>query len=156
MLKWGHPPLKAIIESRTIEDKEKFVSGMKNISDGYVRISDELTIFPTFTFEQFKETTYYKNQDGIRIIYLEEQQVIENRKYIVSLFFRNETIYMVSLICCDQEFSEVDEGKRKILHDDILKEWGMAEQKEYVWGKISSDYDNRSNISSINIMYFKV
>ena len=79
---------------------------------------------------------------------------IDNRKYIVSLFFRNGKIYMVSLICCDKEFSEKDEDKRKILHDDILNELGIDHQMEYSWGKISSDYDARSNVSSIDIMYF--
>ena len=61
---------------------------------------------------------------------------------------------MVSLICCDKEFSEKDEDKRKILHDDILNELGIDHQMEYSWGKISSDYDARSNVSSIDIMYF--
>lgn len=127
---------------------------MKNISDGFIKISDELTIFPGFSFEQFKRTEFYKNQDGIKIIYLDEQQNIKGRKYIVSLFFRVGKIYMVSLICCDKEFSEIDERKRKILHDDILKEWGIKEQKEYCWGKIASNYDARSNISSIDIIFF--
>lgn len=54
---------------------------MKDISDGFVTISDELTIFPSFSFEQFKCTKFYKNQDGVRIIYLDEQQIINNRKY---------------------------------------------------------------------------
>lgn len=127
---------------------------MLDISNGFLTISEELTIFPGFSFEQFKHTRFYRNQDGVRIIYLDEQQIIDNRKYIVSLFFRNGKIYMVSLICCDKEFSEKDEGKRKILHDDILNELGINQQMEYSWGRISSDYDARSNVSSIDIMYF--
>lgn len=126
---------------------------MKNISDGFIKISEDLTIFPNFTFEQFKKTKYYNNQDGIMIIYLDDQQIIENRKYIVSLFFRNGIIYMLSLMCCDEEFTEINEKKRKILHDNILREWGLKEQNEYSWGKIISDYDIRGNISSINIIY---
>ncbi len=127
---------------------------MDDINNGFVTISDELTISPNFSLEQFKCTKFYKNQDGARIIYLDEQQIIDNRKYIVSLFFRNNKIYMISLICCDKKFSEKDEDKRKILHDDILNELGIKEQKEYSWGKVSSDYDARGNVSSINIMYF--
>ncbi len=127
---------------------------MLDICNGFLKISDELTIFPGFSFEQFKNTRFYKNQDGVKIIYLDEQQIIDNKKYIVSLFFRNGKIYMVSLICCDKEFSEKDEDKRKILHDDILNELGINQQMEYSWGKISSDYDARSNVSSIDIMYF--
>lgn len=128
---------------------------MKNINDGIIEISNELIISPNFSFEQFKCTKFYKNQDGIRIIYLDEQQIINSRKYTVSLFFRDEKIYIISLICCDKKYSENDEFKRKILHDDILlNELRIKEQKEYSWGKISSDYDAKSNISSINIMYF--
>ena len=127
---------------------------MLDFNNGFLKLSDELTIFPGFLFEQFKKTRFYKNQDGVRVFYLDDSQIIDNRKYIVSLFFRNGKIYMVSLICCDKEFSEKDEVKRKILHDDILNELGINQQMEYSWGKISSDYDARSNVSSIDIMYF--
>ena len=56
-----------------------------DISKGIVEIDNELVVKPNFTFEQFKETKYYTNQDGIRIIYLDEPQIIKNRKYIVFL-----------------------------------------------------------------------
>ncbi len=39
-------------------------------SSGNIKISNELTIFPGFSFEQFKHTKFYDNQDGVRIIYL--------------------------------------------------------------------------------------
>ena len=62
---------------------------MLDICNGFLKISDELTIFPGFSFGQFKHTRFYKNQDRVKIIYLDEQQIIDNKKYIVSLFFRN-------------------------------------------------------------------
>ena len=127
---------------------------MRKINDGFIRISEDLTIFPGYLFEDFKSTKYYKKQDGIRIIYLDEQQIIGKNKYIVSLFFREGKIYMVSLICCDKEYSEVDELKRKTLHDIILKKLGITGQRMYDWGIIASDYDAKSNISSINVTYF--
>lgn len=127
---------------------------MRQIKDGFIRISDELMIFPGYSFEQFKSTKLYKGQDGVKIIYLNEKQIIENRKYIVSLFFITGKIYMVSLICCDKEFSESDERKRKALHDSILNELGIKERKNYSWGTVLSDYDARSNISSIDVTYF--
>ena len=123
-------------------------------SSGNIKISNELTIFPGFSFEQFKHTKFYDNQDGVRIIYLKEHQIIDGREYIVSLFFRNQKIYMVSLICCDKEFPEKNEEKRKELHDTILNESGLNSHMKYNWGEISSDFDARSNISSINIIYF--
>lgn len=125
-----------------------------DISKGIVEIDNELVVKPNFTFEQFKETKFYLNQDGIRIIYLDGPQIIKNRKYIVSLFFRDGKIYMLSLICCDEEYSEKDESKRKDLHDAILQEFGVFENSNFEWGEIKSIYDARSNISSINIIYY--
>ena len=119
-----------------------------------ISISKELQISPGFQFEQFKKTKYYKNQDGIRIIYLDGYHIIWGRTYIVSLFFRNNKIYMVSLMCCDYEFSESEEYKRKELHDNILKEWKLENPMKFYWGEVSSDYDNRGNVSSINIQYY--
>lgn len=37
---------------------------MLDICNGFLKISDELTIFPGFSFGQFKHTRFYKNQDG--------------------------------------------------------------------------------------------
>lgn len=125
-----------------------------NISKGIIKFANDLIISPNFTFEHFKETNFYKNQDGIRIIYLDGMQVIENRRYLVSIFFRNGKIYMLSLICCDEEYSEKDESKRKELHDKVLQEFGISGNGKFEWGEIESVYDKRSNISSINVLYY--
>ncbi len=61
---------------------------MDDVRGGFISISDKLTIYPGFSFEQFKRTEFYKNQDSIKMIYLEGQQIIDNRKYMVSLFSR--------------------------------------------------------------------
>ena len=127
---------------------------MGDIRDGVIVISGGLTIYPGFSFDQFKRTKFYKNQDGVRIIYLDERQMIDNRAYLISLIFRHGRLYMLSLICCDKEFSEIDEPKRKILHDHILREFKIRPQEQFSWGKISPDYDARGNVSSINIEYF--
>ena len=61
---------------------------MIDTSDGFIKISDELAIFHGYSFEQFKQTKFYKNQDLERVINLDGLQIIDNRKYFVSLFFR--------------------------------------------------------------------
>lgn len=127
---------------------------MIDVKTGRVITQEGLEIEPHYTFESFKATNYYKGQDGIRIIYLDEHQTILGRKFIMSLFFRDGVIYMLSLICCDVEVNELEELKRKEIHDKILLEIGLPQMKEFVWGKISSDFDTRSNVSSINILYF--
>lgn len=126
---------------------------MKNLIDGKVKTKEGFIVGPNYTFNEFKTSKFYNGQDGIRIVYLDERQTINNKKFIISLFFRENKIYMVSLICCDCEFSDSDESKRKSIHDEILGEVGISIGTEYNWGKITSDYDTRSNLSSINIVY---
>ena len=125
-----------------------------DISNGKIEIANDLLVTPEFTFENFKKSRFYNNQDGIRIIYLDGQQIIDSRKYLVSLFFRNGKIYMLSLICCDIEYTEKEEQERKELHDKILLKYRVDRKKKFAWGEIESVYDARSNISSINIIYY--
>lgn len=126
---------------------------MINLIDGKIKTEEGLLIGPNYTFDEFKSSKFYNGQDGIRIIYLDDKQTLINKKFIISLFFREHKIYMVSFICCDFEFSDSDEPKRKLIHDEILREVGINIGVEYDWGKITSDYDSRSNLSSINIVY---
>lgn len=126
---------------------------MIDIKTGVVIISDKLKVSPEFDYEDFKKTSYFKGQDSVRIIYLDEKQMINEHTYIVSLFFRKEKIYMVSLINCDEDISEHEEKKRKEKHDEILCQEGIVSGQEYYWGKVESEYDARSNISSINVYY---
>lgn len=45
----------------------------------------------------------------------------------------------------------MDKELKKIF---MKNELGINQQMEYSWGKISSNYDARSNVSSIDIIYF--
>lgn len=126
---------------------------MDAIRDGVISIADQLTIRPGFSFEQFQRTKFYENQDGIKMIALDGPQKIDNRNYLVSLFFRNGTIYLVSFVCCDETFSAQEEKQRKQLHDHILNQLGLRPQERFSWGTIWSEYDARSNLSSINVVY---
>ena len=127
---------------------------MIDIKRGEIKTKGGLIIYPNYTFNDFKSSRFYNGQDGVRVIYLDEKQMIDNQEFIVSLFFRNSKIYMLSLICCDFEFTASDESKRKLIHNEILKKIGIDSKEKFTWGKISSDFDARSNISSINILYF--
>lgn len=126
---------------------------MIDIKNGDFRVSNNLTFFPGFSFNDFKKTPYYKGQDGIRIIYLDKPQKIGKYNFLVGLFFKDSIIYMVSLINCDKVFQQNEEKDRKGIHDFILQENGIDNGKEYKWGKVVSEYDARSNMSSINIFY---
>ena len=113
-----------------------------------IRVSAEIP-----ELNDFKRTPYFKGQDGVRIIYLDEPQKIGKYKFLVGFFFKDRVIYMVTLINCDKDFQENEEKNRKGIHDSILQENGIEDGKEYKWGRVVSEYDVRGNISSINIYY---
>lgn len=126
---------------------------MLNTVNGELKINDELIVHPEYQFDEFKNTEYYDGQDGIKIIYLEKIQKIDTYHYFVNLFFKEKQLYSVSLINCDQNISESNEIDRKTIHDKILSENGIQNNVSYNWGKIISEYNPRSNISSIDIFY---
>ncbi|WP_420297849.1 hypothetical protein [Listeria monocytogenes] len=126
---------------------------MLNTVNGELKINDELIVHHEYQFDEFKNTEYYDGQDGIKIIYLEKIQKIDTYHYFVNLFFKEKQLYSVSLINCDQNISESNEIDRKTIHDKILSENGIQNNVSYNWGKIISEYDPRSNISSIDIFY---
>ena len=125
---------------------------MNAISKGIISLSDDLVITSGYTFDQFRATRYYKGQKPERVFWLEEEFMLQGHTFMAGLFFRNDVIYMLSLLCCDLEFGMEEEKKRKELHDEILLSWGI-EQSDQEWGHIESVYDGRSNISSIDIVY---
>lgn len=126
---------------------------MINIENGSIDIGHDTIINKDYTFSKFKNSFFYNNQDGVRIIDLEEVLMIEGKKYVVSLFFREGLIYMISLINCDNEILQEDEYHRKDIHDKILSKIGIKSGAVYNWGKIVSEYDKKSGISSIDIYY---
>ena len=123
-----------------------------DFENGIIVIDDEI-INPEYTFRDFCNSPFYDNQDGIKIICLNGEKEIDDHHFIVSLFFRNGKIYMISLICCDCEFTPETEYERKELHDEILRKYFINDNKEFFWGSVSSEYDSRSNLSSINLIY---
>ena len=123
-----------------------------NFETGTVLI-DGVEIGPGYSFHEFCKSPFYKQQDGIRTIPLEGIKYIDGNHYHISLCFREATICFVSLICCDKEFTKKTEYQRKELHDQILTQYSIAGEKEFWWGKVTSEYDRRSNISSIDLIY---
>lgn len=127
---------------------------MIDIKSGVLKIGKDLILSPKFTYKDFMKTPYFKGQDGVSMIYLEDKESIDDKLYIISLFFQKQKLYMVSLINCDDDIVAKEELKRKKIHDEILRKYGIESGKEYVWGRIESNYDVRSNVSSIDIFYY--
>ena len=94
-----------------------------DLKTGIIEINGEI-IMPGYTFEDFRNTKFYKGQDGIRIIRINDTVQIGKNKFIASFFFRNKVLYMISIICVDVEIPFSEEIKRKNIHDNILKNNG--------------------------------
>jgi hypothetical protein len=126
---------------------------MNKWRDGIISLNNNVLISPGYRFEDFKKTFNYNGQDGIRIIHLDSRVIIDKHEYRISLFFRNNVLYMLSLICCDIDFSIERESERKKIHDEILEKYNIHQNDIFSWGKIVSEYDARGNVSSINFYY---
>ena len=127
---------------------------MIDFNSGIIQISDDLRIYRGFSFDEFRKTSFYTGQDPERSFYLNDKQCVDGRNYRIGLFFRSSVIYMVSLICCDKVFDMETEPERKNFHDLILKEYNINSRQTYDWGRVSSNYEPRGNISSIDVTYF--
>ena len=121
-----------------------------NWKDGKFIIDGE-EFYPGYTFEDFKKTHFYNNQDGIRIIKLENMVYIEEHQYIVNLMFENFNLYMIQLYCVDDITLTSEE--RIEVNNKILEGYGLSEENQFEWGSIKSSYDPRSDVSSIVIIY---
>ena len=65
-----------------------------DLKTGIIEINGEI-IMPGYTFEDFRNTKFYKGQDGIRIIRINDTVQIGKNKFIASFFFRNKVLYMI-------------------------------------------------------------
>lgn len=123
-----------------------------NFQEGKILIDGEI-ISPGYTFNDFKKTHFYENQDGIRIIKLKNPVIIDKHKYIINLFFKNYILYMITLVCIDKDIPFEKEEERFKLHEKIMSEYGLSMMNTFNWGNIKLKFDPRSNLSSINIIY---
>ncbi|AND79316.1 hypothetical protein [Streptococcus pantholopis] len=125
---------------------------MINTENGTVIFDDNFQLKKGMTFDDFKNSRYYNNQNYKRLFYIYDLK-LSRQSFIVGLFFRENKLYSISLILDDRTINQNEEEYRKQLHDRFLKENKINSIKNYRWGTLSSNYDRRSNISSIDIVY---
>ena len=114
---------------------------------------DGVEFYPGYTFEDFKKTKFYSNQDGIRIIRLNGAVKVDEHQYLVNLFFREYTLYMISMVCVDIDIPFEEEEKRAVLHRQIMAEYGLSDVNVFSWGILKVRFDPRSNSSKIGLIY---
>ncbi len=122
-----------------------------DVTNGSIQLSNGVVLDKTFSFEAFKKTKFYQEQDETKVITLSPVQEIGGQEFVITIRFMNGLLDHVSLVST-ADFSDKDEPLRKVHHDKLLQDW-QIKCGEYDWGRIESDYDRRGNISSINIFY---
>ncbi len=66
--------------------KNRFGEVMKiDLKTGIIEINGEI-IMPGYTFEDFRNTKFYKGQDGIRIIRINDTVQIGKNKFLLRVF----------------------------------------------------------------------
>ncbi|MCR5517608.1 MAG: hypothetical protein K6F17_03455 [Lachnospiraceae bacterium] len=123
-----------------------------DLKKGIIEINGEV-FKPGYTFEEFQKSAYYKDQDGILAIYLDDTFQIGENEFLASLVFENGVLRMISLCCDDIELSWDDELERKKIHDDILKKHGLHPRTVFDWGEIESNFDPKGYCCNILIVY---
>lgn len=123
-----------------------------NLKYGIIEINGEI-FYPGYTFDDFQKSVFFEGQDGVRVIKIKDIVSINDNNFIVSLFFRNKVLYMISIICVDINLPFSEEIKRKQFHDEFLAKNRLNSENFFYWGNIKSVYDSKGNVSSINIIY---
>lgn len=126
---------------------------MNKWKEGIVYLDNNLIITPGYTFSDFMRSPFYVGQDGVKVINLKNSVFIDNHKYVVTLHFIEGFLYGLYLVCCDEVFSFEQEANREIIHNKILRQYGLSQNNEFSWGIIESEYDSKSNVCSINFFY---
>ena len=112
-----------------------------------------MEFYPGYTLKEIKKTKFYSNQDGIRIIRLNGAVKVDEHQYLVNLFFREYTLYMISMVCVDIDIPFEEEEKRAVLHRQIMAEYGLSDVNVFSWGILKVSFDPRSNSSKIGLIY---
>ena len=123
-----------------------------DFENGIITI-DEVMLGPGYSFNDFMFTRLFDHQNENRFFWLEEKKTIGDNTFAVGLAFQNRILLLAELMCVDEEFTWETEEKRKELHDRILRKYGINEKKEFRWGRVRSDFDRKSCISSIVFAY---
>jgi hypothetical protein len=108
-----------------------------------------LQLLPNFTFDNFKNSKFYDNQDESSFFWINKECIVGNHKFKLGLYFKESKLVQIQLYCVDTEIQ--NEEERKTVHDSIVK--AMTKSSEHKWGTIKSVFSKRGSISLIVINY---
>lgn len=128
---------------------------MIDISTGSIDIG-EITLSPTLTVDQFKNSGLYNGASLERIYTLKGTKNISNKNFIVSIYFLNSYLKEIHLYDTEdnsEDWSESNELDKKKRQDEWLKSLLGKGAYKYPWGVIESLFDPKGGFSSIIIRY---
>lgn len=128
---------------------------MKRTSTGSIDIG-EITLSPTLTVDQFKNSSLYNGISLERLYTIKEIKSIANKKFIVSVYFKNNFLKEIHLYDAEnnsKDWSKENKMDKKKRQDEWLKSLLGREAYNYSWGIIESVFDPKGGFSSIIIRY---
>lgn len=138
---------------------------MINVNSGNIELDNNFLITKKLGRKEFENSSLFKDVLSQQIntfsSYYLKPQLIGGEKFIVVLFFnQNDMIYLINISILNdgdmpswENWSEVEELKRKDMHDTWLENNIGKPPYKYSWGEISSNYDPRTGSSMITINY---
>jgi hypothetical protein len=133
---------------------------------GYIRLTDSLKLEPNLSFDLIESQKLGEVQEirdmgnGYKWIDIKNIQ-INNQYFIISLCFRKEELYQLSMVINDNRFdlnSGWDSWSEKIEEEKLKKHKNWLNQelnneRKFNWGEVWAEYDPRGGSSSIEIRY---
>lgn len=117
----------------------------------FIDLDDSLHISDKTTFEMFKNSSFYKDQNDNRFFWIEPPCIIDDisEKFKVGLCFRNNSITRMELYCIGKNTDNEIERSRR--NTSIIEE--LDRDYDLGYKKIENSFDKRNNYSSIIISF---
>jgi hypothetical protein len=120
------------------------------ILKGAVRVGRWLTRRQFLSSPLYRQATGLIHNEGWHSYGLEATG-INQQKLFITLQFLDSTLKWIDFVVDGGD--DLNEAGQKRLHDELLEQWLGAGPYAYAWGRVTSDYDPRSDTSSIFVGY---
>ena len=121
---------------------------------GKIIISRDLVIEKGYSFDEFKQTSYYTNQDAQMAFGLGQSFVIGSMEYGVTLVFDEEIISQIHLWYAGEDMPPYPSDEiARAKYVQILELDGYDVWNQFEWGGIAYEYDPRMSDGSLIIWY---
>lgn len=115
----------------------------------YLCIENEIFLSRNYNFSNFKNTSFYTNQEDNRFFWIQAACHIKNINgaYKIGLWFKENFIRQVQIFCVSDDVK--NEKDRERIHEDIINSY--LKKIDIGASKIENYWDKRDNYSTIII-----